>query len=123
MATTVPPPSTAGLLVLPFHFDAVKADAVSAVRLKLPFAAVVLGFSTAARAKANSDNTLTADLKAAGTTLLSAPASVLTSAVTEAAVAGSGRIADEAEVTVDFDIAGTTAAFDDVTLLLTICRV
>lgn len=123
MSTTVPPPSTPGVQVLPFHFDSVAADAVAALRFKLPFPAKVLGFSAAARARANGDNTLTANLKAAGTSLLSAPVAVAAGSTTEATIAGTGRIADEGEVTVDFDIAGTTPSFSDVTLLITIARV
>lgn len=123
MSTTVPPPSTPGVLVLPFQCGTVSADATAAVRFKLPFPAKVLGFSTAARSKADPDNTLTANLKAAGTTLLSAPVAVAAGSTTEAAIAGTGRIADEGEVTVDLDIAGTTAAFTDVCLLITIARV
>ncbi len=123
MATRLPP-ATAGspVHVLPFHFASVTADTTAAVKIKLPFEADIAGFTVVARSSSGTTPTLAVDLKATGTSVLSAPVAVSTS-VTEATIA-TKRVADEAIITIDFDIGGTsTPTFNDVDLLLTLIRI
>ncbi|AUN31242.1 hypothetical protein [Niveispirillum cyanobacteriorum] len=124
MATRLPP-ATAGspVIVLPYHFASVTADATAAVKIKLPFEADIAGFSVAARASSGTSPTLDINLKAGVSSLLTAPVSVSTSTVTEAAIA-TKRVADETILTIDFDIGGTsTPTFLDVDILLTLVRI
>jgi len=124
MATRLPP-ATAGspVFVLPYHFASVTADTTAAVKIKLPFEADIVGFSVAARASSGTSPTLDINLKAGASSVLTAPVSVSTSTVTEASIA-TKRVADEAILTIDFDIGGTsTPTFNDVDILLTLVRI
>lgn len=124
MATRLPP-ATAGspVLLLPYHFASVTADVTAAVKIKLPFEADIAGFSVCARSSSGTTPTLTVDLKAGGTSVLSAPVTVTPAEVTEATIA-TKRVADEANLTIDFDIGGTsTPTFNDVDVLITLVRV
>lgn len=123
MATKLPPATASSVHILPYHFASVTADVTAAATIKLPFAAEIAGFSVAARASSGTTPTLAVDLKAGGNSVLSAPVAVTAATVTEATIA-TARIADEAIVTIDLDIGGTsTPTFLDVDLLLTLVRI
>ena len=91
------------------------------VTFQIPFKAKVLGVSAKARASSGTSPTLTVDVKEGGTSILSAPFSVYSSAVTEGTVSDK-TIADEATVSVDLTIGGTSPVWEDVTTILTIRR-
>ena len=124
MATTVPPPSTAGVLVLPIalsrQFTATTANAAA---FKLPFPVKLCGVSATARASGGTSPTLTVDVKAGASSLLSAPVAVTAGTVAEGTVAGTGAVPDETVVSVDLAIGGTTPTWDDLTVLLTVARI
>ncbi len=104
-----------------FHVATVDADATAAVRFELPFPADVLGVQASARASTGTSPTLAVDVLEAGSTLLSAPMDVTAGAVTQGTLSDS-VVADEAEVTVDFTVGGTSPVFDDVIIVLTLSR-
>jgi hypothetical protein len=97
------------------------ATTASVVRFQLPFKAELLGVSASARASGGTTPTLTVDVKEAGTTVLSAPIAVTAGAVAEGVVTDTS-LADEAAITVDLAITGTTPTWDDITVLLTLRR-
>lgn len=97
------------------------ATTAAVARFKLPFKARLMGVSASARASGGTTPTLTVDVKAGGTSLLSAPVAVTAGAVAEATVA-TPAIADESEITVDLAITGTNPTWDDVSVLLTLVR-
>lgn len=124
MPTSVPPPAGSSLLVLPFHIGRqVTADVAGVARFRMPCAAKLLGVSVYARARGGVDNTLAVDAKVGAASLLSAPVAAQAGAVVPGAVAGTGRVADEAEISLDLDVGGTNPAWDDVTVVLTLARV
>lgn len=104
-----------------FHFATVNADVTAALRFDLPFPADVIGVQASARASTGTDPTLAVDVLEAGTTLLSAPVVVTAGNVTQGTLSDA-VVADEAEVTVDFAVGGTTPVFSDVTIVLTLSR-
>lgn len=121
-ATTVPPIGTPGVQVIPLQISKqYTADTTAVVKLKMPFAVQVLGVSATARASGGTNPTLTVNVKAAGTTILSAPISITAGTVSEGTIT-TASIADEATVTVDLVITGTNPTWDDITVLLTVAR-
>jgi len=123
MSTNVPSVATPGVQVIPIQISGqVTADTAGVARLKLPFAAKLLGVSAAARASGGTTPTLTVDLKAGASSLLSAPIAVTAGQVAEGAVA-TPAIADETVLTVDLVITGTNPTWNDITVLLTVVRV
>ncbi len=97
------------------------ATTASVAKFKLPFAAKLIGVSATARASGGTSPTLTVDVGAGGTSVLSAPVSITAGTVSEATIATS-TLADEATITVDLAIGGTTPTWDDITVLLTVVR-
>lgn len=97
------------------------ATAAAVAGFKLPFPAKVIGVSASARASGGTSPTLTVDVKEAGTSILSAPVSVTAGAYAEATVSDSA-LADEAAITVDLAIGGTSPTWDDITVFITVVR-
>ena len=91
------------------------------VTFQIPFKAKVLGVSAKARASSGTTPTLTVDVKEGGTSILSAPFSVYSSAVTEGTISDK-TIADEATISVDLTIGGDTPVWEDITTILTLRR-
>ena len=114
-----------GVVLLPLHLPGQYTASVTAVaRLKLPFAARVLGVSAAARDSGGTSPTLTVDIEDDGESILTSAVSVTEGAVAQAAIdAAKAVIADESELTVDLAITGTTPTWDDVDVLLTLVRI
>jgi hypothetical protein len=111
-----------GIWSMPFFLGTITADATKKVAFKAPCALKVLGFSTFAASSSGTTPTLTADLLEGGVSMLTAVCNVVADTVTEATISDDA-IADEATVTVNLDIGGTsTPTFVDVTLLLTVMR-
>ena len=114
-----------GVVLLPLHLPGQYTASVTAVaRLKLPFAARVLGVSAAARDSGGTSPTLTVDIEDDGESILTSAVSVTEGAVAQASIdAAKAVIADESELTVDLAITGTTPTWDDVDVLLTLVRI
>ena len=109
-------------LVIPFHISGqYTATTTGVVKFALPFPAKLVGVSTTARASGGTTPTLTVDVKEGGTTVLSAPISVTAGTVSEGTVTDSA-LADEASMTVDLTIGGTSPTWNDITVLLTVVR-
>ena len=114
--------ATPGVVLMPVHLQGQFTGDVTAVaRLQLPFPALVLGVSAAARASGGTSPTLTVDVLDDGATILSAPVAVTAGAVAEGVVAAP-VIADESVVTIDLAITGTSPTWDDVDVLITLIR-
>ncbi|MBC8018606.1 MAG: hypothetical protein H7X83_08825 [Verrucomicrobia bacterium] len=121
-ATTNPPPGAPGYLVLPFQISQqFTTTTAGVVRFKAPFGCRVMSVSASARASGGTTPTLTVNVKEAGTTILSAPVAVTAGTVSEAVISDT-RIADEAEMTIDLAIGGTTPTWNDITVILVLKR-
>lgn len=108
--------------VIAFHISGqYTTTTAGVVKFALPFPAKLVGVSTTARASGGTSPTLTVDVKAGGTTVLSAPISVTAGTVAEGTITTS-TLADEAAITADLTIGGTTPTWNDITLLLTVVR-
>jgi hypothetical protein len=117
-------PLGAGVLLLPLHLSGqYTANRTAIARLKLPFAADLVGVSASARASGGTTPTLTVDVQKGGVTMLAAPVAVTAGAVAEATIVASSQIADESVITIDLAIGGTTPTWDDITVNLTLVRV
>lgn len=132
LAATFPVPTRAatpnysaavpGVVVIPFHISGqYTATTASVVRFAIPFKASLVGVGASARASGGTSPTLTVDVKAGGTTLLSAPISVTAGAYAEGTIT-TAAIADEAAVTIDLAITGTSPTWNDITVFLTLVR-
>jgi len=97
------------------------ATQTAIARFAMPFPAHVLGVSATARASGGTSPTLTIDVMAGGVTLLSAPVAVTAGAVAEATVT-TAAVADEAVITVNTAITGTSPTWDDIMVLITVAR-
>lgn len=107
---------------IPFHISGqYTATTASVVKFALPFPAKLIGVSATARASGGTSPTLTVDVKSGGTTVLSAPISVTAGTVAEGTITTS-TLADEATITADLTIGGTSPTWNDITLLLTVVR-
>lgn len=120
-ATTNASPG-ADVVVLPVHLPGQHtADAADIAAIKIPFEARVLGVSATARASGGTNPTLTVDVQEDGSSILSTPVAVTAGTVAEASVSDT-VLADEATLTLDLAIGGTSPTWDDVTVLLTVIR-
>ena len=110
------------VVLLPVEISGQRSASVAAVaRYKLPFKARLLGVSASARASGGTTPTLTVDVQAGGASVLSAPVAVTAGAVAEGVVE-TPAVADEAVITIDLAIGGTTPTWDDISVLLTLVR-
>lgn len=114
--------ATTGVVVIPLHVSGQYTASTTAVaRFTMPFPCKVLTVGASARASGGTSPTLTVDLKAGGVSLLSAPVSVTAGAVAEATISTS-TVADEAAMTVDLAITGTSPTWNDITIFITVLR-
>lgn len=108
--------------VIPFHISGqYTTNTTAVVKFTLPFGCKLVGVSTTARASGGTTPTLTVDVKEGGVSVLSAPISVTAGTVAEGTITDS-QLADEASITADLAITGTTPTWNDITLLLTVVR-
>ena len=114
-----------GVVLLPLHLPGQYSASVTAVaRLKLPFAARVLGVTAAARDSGGAAPTLTVDIEDDGTSILTEAVSVTEGEVTEADIDETKAvIGDESVLTVDLAITGADTTWDDVDVLITLVRI
>jgi len=114
--------SNPGVMLIPLHISGQYTTTVSSVsRFSMPMPCDLVGVAGSARFSHGNSPLLNVDLKAGGVSVLSAPFYVSSSAVSEGTIA-TAAIADEATMTVDFGLGGTSPAFYDVTVLLTCVR-
>jgi len=85
---------------------------------QMPFAAKLVEVSATARASGGTNPTLSIDVKEAGTSVLSSPMSITAGTVTIGTITDSS-IAEDAKITVDATVGGTSPTWDDVTVFLT----
>lgn len=97
------------------------ATTAGVVRFKMPYPARLVTVQATARASGGTSPTLTVDVQEAGTTVLSSAVSVTAGTVSEATISDP-EIADEAVVTVDLTIGGTSPTWDDITVVMVIRR-
>lgn len=110
------------VVVIPLHISGQYTSSTTAVaRFNMPFACTLIGASASARASGGTSPTLAVNVKEAGTTVLGSTISVTAGAVAEGAISDAD-IADEAAITVDFTIGGTSPTWNDITVLLTCTR-
>lgn len=110
------------VVVIPLHLSKQYTVSLTAeARFKMPFACDMLGVAASARASGGTSPTLTIDVKEAGTTILSSAITVTAGSVAEGTITDAA-IADEAEITVDLTIGGTSPTWDGVMVLLTCAR-
>ena len=94
------------------------ASVTDLFRFQMPFAATLIEVCAAARASGGTTPTLTIDVLEAGVTVLTTPISV-TAGANAVAAPSDAAIADNAAVTVNAAIGGTSPTWDDITVLLT----
>jgi len=95
------------------------ATVAGVASFKVPAKMKLIGVSATARASGGTTPTLTVDVLAASTSLLSAPLSVTAGAVSEATIS-TATIADETVVNINLTIGGTNPTWDDISVLLTL---
>lgn len=94
------------------------ASVTGVASIKIPAKMRLIGVSAIARASGGTTPTLTVDVLAASTSLLSAPFAVTAGAVSEGTIATT-TIADETVVNINLAITGTSPTWDDISILLT----
>lgn len=110
------------VVVIPLHISGQYTASTTAVaRFTLPFPAQLIGVSASARASGGTSPTLTVDLLQTAVSVLSAPISVTAGAVTEGTIATSA-LTDEAAITVNLAITGTSPTWNDIVVLITLVR-
>jgi len=108
--------------VMTFHVSGqYTATTAGVVKFLMPMPARLIGVSANARASTGTTPTLTVDVKQGGVSVLSAPVSLTAGTPAEGTIT-TPLITDEATITVDFTIGGTTPTWNDMTILLTFIR-
>ena len=108
--------------MVPLHCSRqLTATVTSLFAFQMPFKATLVEVSATARASGGTSPTLSIDVKEAGTTVLSSAMSITAGTVTVGTISDSS-IADNAKITVDATIGGTSPTWDDITVLLTFER-
>lgn len=120
-ATANFPPGATGVMVLPFHISGqYTVTTAGAVKFNMPFPCRLITVQATARVSGGTSPTLTVDLKEAGTTVLSSAISITAGTVSEGTISDAD-IADEAAITVDLTIGGTSPTWNDIGVLL-VCQ-
>lgn len=115
--------SNPSIVVVPFHISGqYTVTTAGVVKFNLPFRARLIGIGANARASTGTSPTLTVDLKVTGVSVLTAPISLTAGTYSEGAIGASSQIPDEASVTVDLNIGGTSPTWNDITVFLTLVR-
>ena len=108
--------------ILSFHISGQYTATLSnVVKFNLPFSAQLIGAQATARASGGTSPTLTVDVKEAGVTVLSSAMAITAGTVAEGTITDAS-LADEAAITVDLTIGGTSPTWNDITVLLTVVR-
>ncbi|TXT23893.1 MAG: hypothetical protein FD134_1862 [Gallionellaceae bacterium] len=108
--------------VISFHISGqYTASTTGVVKFTLPYPVKLVGVSATARASGGTSPTLTVDVLEGGASVLSAPVSITAGTVGEGTITDAA-LADEAAVTVNLAIGGTSPTWNDITVLLTVVR-
>ena len=122
MAVTNYPDEVGQYIILPLHVCRQITASVTAIfRFKMPAKATLIGVSASARASGGTTPTLTVDLLETGVSVLSAPIAVTAGAVAEGTITDK-ELADEAVMTVNLAVTGTTPTWDDITVQIDMLR-
>jgi len=91
---------------------------------QMPFKATVIEVSVCARDidTADGDETYTVDIKEGGTTILNSTMNITADNTVVVGTLDDTTLADNAKITVDLTLGGTTPALDDLTILMTLKR-
>lgn len=110
--------------IMPFHCSKQLTGSVTALfAFQMPFAGKVLEVSAVARALGGTITTFTLDVNEAGTTILSSDMDLDVSAgVVVVGSVSDESLADNAKISVDVAIAGSSPTVDDLTVLVTLQR-
>lgn len=95
------------------------ASVTNVAKFTIPAKMKLIGVTATARASGGTTPTLTVDVLAASTSLLSAPVAVTAGAVAEATIATSA-IPDETVLNISLAITGTSPTWDDISVMLTL---
>jgi hypothetical protein len=107
------------VVVIPFHVSgAISATVASIAKFNMPFACDLLGVQANAQALVGATNTV--DVKVGGTTVLSAPMTIAAAGTVVEGTLVTTAIADEAVITIDINIVGTSLTHT--TVLITCSR-
>jgi len=93
------------------------ATAAEVFNIKMPFAMTLLQVQATARASGGTTPTLTVDVQHGPTTVLDDPIAITAGTVSEGTLVVT-EIPDEAEVTIDLAIGGTSPTWDDISVTL-----
>lgn len=115
-------PGAGQVVVIPFHISGqYTASTTAVVRFAMPFPCTILGVGASARASGGTSPTLTVDLLKTAVSVLSAPISVTAGSYTEGTVS-TATVADEAAITVNLAITGTSPTWNDIVVFITVVR-
>ncbi len=122
-STPNPTPNSSGYDVLTFSINKqYTATTAGVVRFKMPWPAKLVTVQATARASGGTTPTLTVDLKEAGVSKFTTPIAITAGTVSEGVVGTIFRVADEAVMTVDLTIGGTSPTWDDITVVMIVKR-
>lgn len=111
--------SGAALVTMPVHIGQATASASSVASFQVPAKMKLIGMSTTARAASGVTDTLTLNLRAGATSVISAPLAVSAVGVSEATITTS-TIPDETVIHIDTAVGGTSPAWYDISVLLSL---
>ena len=121
-ATPNVPVANGTVAVIPLHISGqYTASTTAVVRFAMPFHCTILGVGASARASGGTSPTLTVDLLKTAVSVLSAPISVTAGSYTEGTVS-TATVADEAAITVNLAITGTSPTWNDIVVFITVVR-
>ncbi len=121
-ATTNFSPSSPGVYVVPFLISGQRtATATTVIAFDLPFPSTLVSVQATARVSGGTSPTLTVDVLEDGTSVLSSAISVTAGTVSFGTVSDAA-IADEATVTIDLAIGGSSPTWDDISVVLILLR-
>ena len=110
-------PPTTSVYAMPMFLPGAYTSTATPIKFVMPYASRLVGFSAVA---GTVSGTMTIDIQAGGTTLLSAPITASTNVV-EATIS-TAAVADEAQITVVLTISGSSPTFSNITLVPTFVR-
>lgn len=111
--------SGAALVMMPVHIQQATASASSVASFQVPAKMKLIGMSATARAASGVTDTLTLNLRAGATAAISTPLAVSSVAVSEATITTS-TIPDETVIHIDTAVGGTSPAWYDISVLLSL---
>ena len=121
-ATTNFSPSSTGVYVIPVHLSgAYAASTTAAARFDVPFKSTLVSVQASARFSTGTNETLTIDVQENGTSVLSTNISATAGSVKFGTISDA-TLADEAEITVDLTLGGTSPSWSDILILFTLLR-